>query len=106
MSDRMTFNTEPDEREPLRLLLDDIDVLAVIASAGVDLIADIGDELKARCPFHSDDTLSFRANRATGRWRCLGCGRGGDAIDFLVEYWRESFGTVVARLTGDSNDQP
>lgn len=104
MSDSMTFNTEPDEREPLRLLLDDIDVLDVIASAGVRLVAHVGDELRAKCPFHPEDASSFRLDRATGRWRCLGCGRNGDSVDFLTAYLDEPYGSVVARLTGDSND--
>ena len=102
----MTFNTEPDEREPERLLLDDIDVVAVFASAGVHLVAHIGDEHQAKCPFHADDIVSFRASRRTGQWRCLGCGRSGNAVDFLVERLDEPFGRVVARLTGDSDDQP
>jgi DNA primase len=88
-----------------RLLLDDLDVVDVLKSAGVHLVEHIGDELRARCPFHPDDTSSFRADCATGRWRCLGCGRNGDGVDFLVEFLHEPFGSVVARLTGDSDDQ-
>jgi DNA primase len=104
MSDSMTFNTEPDEREPHRLLLDDLDVVEVIESAGVQFIDHSGDEHRARCPFHADDTSSFRADRVSGIWRCHACGRSGNALDFLVSYLDEPFGSVVARLTGDSND--
>ena len=39
-----------------------------------------------RCPFHEEKTGSFRVNlrghKYAGRWRCFGCGSGGDALDF------------------------
>jgi DNA primase len=94
-----------DEREPHRLLIDDLDVVEVLKSAGVQFLAQSGDEHQAKCPFHADDIVSFRASRKTGQWRCLGCGRSGTVVDFLVEYWDEPFGRVIMRLTGDSDDQ-
>ena len=87
-----------------RLLLDDLDVVDVLESAGVTFLAHSADEHQAKCPFHPDDISSFRADRVSGIWRCHGCGRSGDALDCLVSYLDEPFGSVVARLTGDSND--
>lgn len=41
-----------------------------------------GDEWSARCPFHDDDTPSFRMNATTGQFFCHGCGAKGDIIGF------------------------
>lgn len=36
----------------------------------------------ALCPFHPDTQPSLRVNMATGGWRCMACGRGGDLLKF------------------------
>jgi DNA primase len=105
----MTFTSQAipaDDMAPEhRLLTDDLDVVEVLESAGVQFIDHSGNECRARCPFHPDDISSFRADRVSGIWRCHACGRSGDTLDFLVSYLDEPFGSVVARLTGDSDDQ-
>ena len=43
---------------------------------------------KALCPFHRENTPSltfFAGKDGRGRWKCHGCGKDGDAIDWLVE---------------------
>ena len=37
------------------------------------------------CPFHSEKTASFSVQPEHGRWKCFGCGKGGDVIDLLTE---------------------
>lgn len=43
-----------------------------------------GGDLWARCPFHADRTPSFKVDVRRQRWRCFGCGAGGDVLDFLA----------------------
>jgi len=46
-----------------------------------------GAEYQCRCPFHSDDTPSFTiflGKDGIQRYRCFGCGEGGDVIDFVM----------------------
>jgi DNA primase len=38
------------------------------------------------CPFHNEKTPSFNVNPARGIFKCFGCGKGGDAVTFLMEY--------------------
>lgn len=44
-----------------------------------------GANLQACCPFHTEKTPSFSVNPARNIYKCFGCGRGGDAITFLME---------------------
>ena len=46
------------------------------------------------CPFHNEKTPSFNVNPARGIFKCFGCGKGGDAITFLMEH--EHFNYVEA----------
>lgn len=44
-----------------------------------------GNEHIGLCPFHKDTTPSLNVNEKKQIFKCFGCGKGGDAIDFLVE---------------------
>ena len=55
------------------------ELLATIEKAGITLTNGRG-----LCPFHEEQTPSFRVDAERQRWRCWGaCGIGGDSIDFL-----------------------
>lgn len=57
----------------------------------VDVINDFvtlkkkGKDMKALCPFHNEKTPSFSVSPARGIFKCFGCGKGGDAITFVME---------------------
>ena len=44
-----------------------------------------GNEWFGLCPFHSEDTPSFKVSETTGKFHCFGCGKKGDVIDWLRE---------------------
>ena len=44
-----------------------------------------GQNLWACCPFHNEKTPSFTVSPTKGFYKCFGCGKGGDAIDFVME---------------------
>lgn len=39
-----------------------------------------------RCPFHAERTPSFHVNPVRNIFKCFGCGKGGDAVTFLMEH--------------------
>ena len=50
------------------------------------------------CPFHREKTPSFSVSADKGLFYCFGCGKGGNAITFLMEYEGLSFAEAVERL--------
>lgn len=44
----------------------------------------VGASYSGLCPFHSERTPSFSVNDQLAKFRCFGCNKSGDAIDWLV----------------------
>ena len=58
----------------------------------VDIVGDYvtlrrkGVNYVACCPFHNEKTPSFVVSPAKGLYKCFGCGKGGNAVTFLMEH--------------------
>lgn len=62
-----------------------------------------GRNYSACCPFHDEKTPSFSVNPDKQFYYCFGCGAGGNAISFLMDYDRSDFiGAIdyMARMHG------
>jgi DNA primase len=80
-----------------RTLLDGIHLAALIERDLGQPVRREGRWLKWICPFHADSkTPSLGV--AGNRWKCFGCGRAGDAIDWLREREGLSFQAACQRL--------
>lgn len=44
-----------------------------------------GGRFKGLCPFHSEKTPSFNVSADKGFYKCFGCGKAGDVINFVIE---------------------
>ncbi len=60
-----------------------------------------GRNYKALCPFHGEKTPSFTVNPEKQIYHCFGCGKGGNAFHFLMEYEGVGFLEAVSRLAKD-----
>ena len=59
-----------------------------------------GQDFWAVCPFHSESTPSFKVSPARQNYHCFGCGAGGHAIKFVMEYENLEFPAAVKHLAG------
>jgi len=44
----------------------------------------VGKNLMGLCPFHQEKTPSLSITPSVNKWHCLGCGKGGTAIDWVM----------------------
>ncbi len=68
-----------------------------IVSQRVDL-QKRGKDYFGLCPFHSEKTPSFSVAPDKGIFHCFGCGKGGNSINFLMEYEKIDFMDAVIDL--------
>ncbi len=70
--------------------------------SSVDIVKTIGEYVRLKrtgttgrfmglCPFHTEKTPSFNVNATMQRFKCFGCGQGGDIFTFVMEIERISF---------------
>ncbi len=50
-----------------------------------------GVNYQACCPFHNEKTPSFVVSPSKGLYKCFGCGKGGNAITFVMEHESVSY---------------
>ena len=50
------------------------------------------------CPFHGEKTPSFNVNASKGFYHCFGCGKSGDAIEFIKDYKQVGFVDAVKEV--------
>ena len=62
--------------------------------ATIDIVDIVGDYVtlkrkgvnyEACCPFHQEKTPSFKVSPARGIYKCFGCGKSGNAVNFVME---------------------
>jgi DNA primase len=68
--------------EKVQEILERTDIVALVARS-VELKR-AGRSFKALCPFHGEHTPSFTVSPERRRFKCFGCGVGGDAIAFVM----------------------
>jgi len=45
-----------------------------------------GTNLWGNCPFHNEKTPSFSVSPAKGIYKCFGCGKGGNSVNFIMDH--------------------
>ena len=72
--------------------------LAELVSGYVRLTKRSGANMFGLCPFHSEKTPSFSVNADKQIYYCFGCGKGGGAINFVMEIENHTFRDAVEFL--------
>ncbi len=62
-----------------------------------------GVNLIGLCPFHDEKTGSFTVSPAKGIFKCFGCGKGGNAVHFIMEYEQVSYYEALKLLAKKYN---
>ena len=61
-----------------------------------------GSNYMGLCPFHSEKTPSFSVNEGKQFYHCFGCGKSGDVIGFVQEYYKLPFVEAVEKLASEN----
>ncbi len=94
------------EQERIDAIKSYVDVAPFMQACGIDL-KQTGKGYKGHCPFHDDKkTPSLSVTPSVNLWKCFGCGKGGDIIEFVQHFDQVTFKEAVKKLatylpTGD-----
>ncbi len=94
------FMIDPTSIEQLKSRLDVVDVVGSYVE-----LKKSGANFKGLCPFHGENTPSFVVSPAKQIYHCFGCGAGGDAIKFVMEYEKLSYPEAIEKLASQYNIQ-
>lgn len=74
-------------------MIDQLTIDRIMAAADVvEVIKDFvslkkrGVNYLGHCPFHNEKTPSFSVSPAKGIYKCFGCGKGGNAVNFIMDH--------------------
>jgi DNA primase len=89
----MTFTIPEDIVEKVREAADIVEVISDHVT-----LRQTGRSFKALCPFHPEKTPSFVVSREKQIYHCFGCGAGGNAINFIMQFENVTFPEAVRSL--------
>lgn len=55
------------------------------------------------CPFHNEKTPSFSVSSSKGIYKCFGCGKAGNAVNFIMEHEHFTYPEALRYLAGKYN---
>ncbi len=90
-------------KESVEKVLESTDIVDLISS--YIQLKRAGSAFRANCPFHNEKTPSFYVTPSTQRFKCHGCGAGGDAISFVRDYENLPFTEAVRKLASRAGIQ-
>ena len=83
-------------QETIDRINDNADIVDIV-SKSVDL-KKRGRNFFGLCPFHEEKTPSFSVSPDKGIYHCFGCGKGGNAVNFIIENEKLSFVEAIQQL--------
>src|SRR5690554_4479644 len=77
------------DHSTIQRILDTADITEVISD--FITLRRRGVNMLGLCPFHNEKTPSFTVSPAKGIFKCFGCGKGGNAVNFIMEHENLSY---------------
>lgn len=80
-------------------------IQSIIDAARIDEV--VGDFVQLRkrgvnmlglCPFHNEKTPSFTVSPGKGIYKCFGCGKAGNSVNFIMEHEKYSYPEALRYL--------
>lgn len=62
-----------------------------------------GSSLLGLCPFHNEKSPSFNVSSAKGIYKCFGCGKAGNSVNFIMEHEKLSYPEALRYLAKKYN---
>lgn len=91
-------------------MIDHVTIERILDAAEIsDVISDFvtlrkrGVNLLGLCPFHNEKTPSFTVSPAKGIFKCFGCGKGGNSVNFIMEHENLSYPEALKWLAKKYN---
>jgi DNA primase len=91
----MSNNFSDDLIEEIRMRADIVDVISEYVR-----LQKKGKDYEGLCPFHTENTPSFKVNREKQFYYCFGCGAGGNIFSFIMNKEKLAFVDVLELLAG------
>ncbi|MGI5913530.1 MAG: DNA primase [Bacteroidales bacterium] len=77
------------DRSTIDRIIDAADIVEVIQD--FVLLKKRGANYLGLCPFHNEKTPSFTVSPSKGIFKCFGCGKAGNSVNFIMEHERLSY---------------
>ena len=97
----MAIQATTTPREVAQLLKRTLNIERVVG-AYVPTLRPSGTSLKGLCPFHNERTPSFHVHPEQGFYKCFGCGRAGDIVNFVMEHQKVDFMMALEMLAREA----
>ena len=79
-------------------MIDQLTIQKIFDAANIhDIVSDFvslrkrGVNYIGSCPFHNEKTGSFTVSPSKGIYKCFGCGKGGNAVNFIMDHEQMSY---------------
>ena len=89
-------------KETIDLIFESCRVEEVVGSYLPDLKKK-GTNYWACCPFHNEKTPSFSVSPTKGIYKCFGCGKGGNSVNFVMDHGGFTYPEALRELAKKYN---
>ena len=100
-----TFVSAKTDLQEIERMIDQATIDRILDAAQImDVVSDFvtlrkrGVNYVGLCPFHNDKTPSFYVSPAKGLCKCFACGKGGNAVHFIMEHEQMSYPEALRYL--------